>query len=599
MDDPRYLRDRASKAHAAGQREEAKRTLYQALAQVSSPEQEYRTTVELAEQIFEKDKLFRHANTCSMYIASERPDTHARMLRRIPLLPPLDAANGYAAMRRYAQAASEFEKAGALARAAVSRERASDHAAASKLWSRLRNAPSLDTYTRALVSFNVSRTAEGSGQSVAGDAAVDAMRLLEEAADAFESQGLRERAFDCFQVLSQIGKLAGSFENVLEGYTNSIRILREDHLHNFAFQHFDEAIASSKQRNELAAAATFAKDAADYARSVGHLPLVDRYTETQGELWRGAGMKQAEAGVPPELVENAFLAAILAFGEVGRFEYVGELYRTLGSLALEDGRKAHYQRAAMRYNELPARTETRAAAKPSPRAPNDAPDVWIVDVVEWELDGDVAETCCEVLLDGSYTEATRRKALVARLRALDVSNPKKTAAQNELVEILLSMQVYAVLAPLEKLFARGEQPVRLAVLGAMQSLFFKRTFGTIRTALHSTYATEVERASKTLEQLFFQHAYDPLVRIFRETRLASVKQSCLRALTRLDTPESAEFLVSVLDHGTDLEKQATFEGLSRSRGNQFIEVAQKTLPSASPALANALRSILQARGIFL
>ena len=94
MDDPRYLRDRAAKAHTVGQREEAKRTLYQALAQVSSPEQEYRTTVELAEQIFDKDKLFRHANTCSMYIASERPDTHARMLSRVPLLPARYAANG-------------------------------------------------------------------------------------------------------------------------------------------------------------------------------------------------------------------------------------------------------------------------------------------------------------------------------------------------------------------------------------------------------------------------------------------------------------------------------------------------------------------------
>ena len=43
-----------------------------------------------------------------------------------------------------------------------------------------------------------------------------------------ETVGLRERAFDCFQVLIQLGREHESFEDVLEGFgLNCVRVLRE------------------------------------------------------------------------------------------------------------------------------------------------------------------------------------------------------------------------------------------------------------------------------------------------------------------------------------------------------------------------------------
>ena len=95
------------------------------------------------------------------------------------------------------------------------------------------------------------------------------MRLLEEAADHFESVGQRERAFDCFQVLVQIGRESKMFEDVLEGFVNCIRILREDHLKYFALQYFEDALTSARERGELSAAATLAREASEYARSLG------------------------------------------------------------------------------------------------------------------------------------------------------------------------------------------------------------------------------------------------------------------------------------------------------------------------------------------
>ena len=48
------------------------------------------------------------------------------------------------------------------------------------------------------------------------------------------------------------------FEDVLEGFVNCIRILREDHLKYFALQYFEDALNAAKERGELSAAATLA-----------------------------------------------------------------------------------------------------------------------------------------------------------------------------------------------------------------------------------------------------------------------------------------------------------------------------------------------------
>src|ERR1019366_7265508 len=122
---------------------------------------------------------------------------------------------------------------------------------------------------------------------------------------------------DCFQVLAQVGREGGAFEDVLEGYVNSIRILREDRLKYFALQLYDEAIG---------AAATLAREAADYARSLGLDPVSRRYSLRQADLWRMSARRNLERGAPTEIAENALLASVLAFGEVGQAARVGETY---------------------------------------------------------------------------------------------------------------------------------------------------------------------------------------------------------------------------------------------------------------------------------
>src|SRR5262245_47280429 len=144
------------------------------------------------------------------------------------------------------------------------------------------------------------------------------------------------------------------------------------------------------------------------------------YVVMQAELWRDVARQHLERGAPPEIAENALLAAVLAFGEVGHYSKVGELYVELGQMDLEPQRKEHYERAAKRYRGV--RDEAiEAAPLPSHlRQDNHFPDVWHVDVLEWEQQGSAGEACADVLLDKRWPDLIRRKAMLARLTSFAV-----------------------------------------------------------------------------------------------------------------------------------------------------------------------------------
>lgn len=179
----------------------------------------------------------------------------------------------------------------------------------------------------------------------------------------------------------------------------------------------------------------------------------------------------------------------------------------------------------------------------------------------------------------------------------NVATPGETAARVRLAEQLAQLQLYVVLSPLERLFERPERDVRVAVLGAMQTLFFKRTFITVRAGLRDPDPAVVAQASRAVESLYFQHAFDPLSRIVREAPQASVRASALRALARVDTMEAAEFLLGVVEHGAPDDRAAAIEGLKRSRAHRFLDLAKATLRESSPEVQSALRDVLRARGV--
>ena len=606
LDDLYHLRERARAALARGDLDDAANSLVSAAAQTHVAEHDYLSVLRPLAEVLARRSDHRSALTVVWYMAFSENDGWKRAMSMLPGVPPVDRARTLAANNDMAGAAREMENAGLVAAAAIYREKADDWRGARALWSRLAQVVGggADAYNGALVQFNLARCAKKCGDTrQAREANVSAVRLLEEAADYFESVGQRERAFDCFQVLVQIGRESGMFEDVLEGFVNCIRILREDHLKYFALQYFEDALQAAKERKELSAAATLAREAADYARVLGMTSASAHYVVVQAELWRDVAKQHLERGAPPEIAENALLAAILAFGEVGHYGRVGGLYSDLAMMDLEEQRKKHYARAAKRYDGVRDEAIDTAPLPSHLRQDNHFPDVWHVDLIEWEQQGSAAESCADVLLDKRWPDLIRRKAMLARLTAFavesrpeDASGPA-TAARVRLADQLAQLQLYAVLSPLEKLFTRAERPVKVAVLAAMQQLFFKRSFVTVRTGLRDADPAVVEQASKAVESLYFQHAFDPLSRIVRESAQPQVRASALRALARVDTMEAAEFLLGILEHGAPADRVAALDGLKRSRGARFIELARSAMHTTAPEVQAALKDVLRSRGI--
>jgi hypothetical protein len=611
------LREEARLALSRGDLVRAKSTLFGALSNWTVREEEY---VDVAREM--RDLLWRTGDkrgalTLDWYAGDER--TQRGLIGEVP---PLDRARTLLAWadrasqegrrkQMYAQAADEYEQAGLVARAAIARERADDFVRARALWSRLSHMLSGsggDLYAAALSKFNLARASARTGErGAAREAFVAAVHDLEQAADRYETIGQRERAFDCFQVLLALGRESGEFEHVLEGYVNVIRILREDHLRYYALQSYEEAVAAAEKQGERAAAATLAREMSIYARKEGLVAVANWGQLTQARLWQEVAKAAQERGVPPEIAENALLAAVIAYGEAGQYLKVGGLYGDLGALPLEEQRRGHYARAASRYDGAKDLSIDQSPLPKHLRHEVGFPDVWHVDLVEWEQRGSASEACADVVLDPTaWSEVTRRRAMLARLTALAYEAQLDAGSAGDAASIaslgvaladqLAQVELYSILSPLEHLFRRREGAVRAAVARALSRCLYKRSFITLREALADAEPAVQAEGAKSLGELHFAHAFDPLARIYRESHNPAARAAALRALARVDTHEAAEFVLAVLEHDDEAARSAAVDGLKRARGLKFLDLAKGVLPRLGGPAAQAVREVLQSRG---
>lgn len=612
------LREEARAAYNRGDTARAKNALWQALQQTIAREEDYVVaTTDMRDLLLAMNDP-RGALTLDWYAGTERSQKNL-----LPRVPPIDRARTLLAWADrssdrdraksvYAKAADEYEAAGLVAQAAIARERGEDFLRARALWSRLSqilSSTTTDLYAAGLARFNLARTSLRTGDAAAArEAVVAAVHLLEEAADRYETIGQRERAFDCYQVLIAIGRESGEFEHVLEGYVNVNRILREDHLRYYALQSYEEAMQAAERQGEMAAAATLAREMAVYARKEG-LPSVANFAMlAQARLWQAVAEAAQRRGVPPQIAENGLLASVIACGETGQYRKVGELYGLLANLPLEEARRTHYARAKERYDDAQNLPIDAAPLPPHLRHEVGFPEVWHVDLVEWEQQGSAAQAAGDIVLDpAQWSDVTRRRAMLARLSALALESidpnepPRRFPAQSyiALADQLALVELYTILSPLERLFTHGEASVRVAVVKALSRFLYKRTFITLRAALSDPDAAVVHEAARALEELRFPHAFDPLARIYRESQNRDVRASALRALAKIDTFEAAEMLLGVLQHDSETDRAAAVEALRRSRGMKFTDHARASFGELPDAVKVTVREILHARGVYV
>lgn len=510
--------------------------------------------------------------------------------------PARDRARVLEASGQAQGAAALYVEAGDFAHAAFQSERAKDFSAALSQWKLFLNQRSkrLDPYTRALATVNLARVTALTGDKKSSRAhIIEAIRLIESTAAHFESTGLRERAFDCYQVLLSLGRDA-AFENLAEGYLNCIRILRDDHLRTYVLQYYEDFQRTALERGEFQAAATLFREAAAYCRTQ-RLSYAAHYLKQAADAHVSTAMAYQRKSASPEIVENAYLAAIECFADLGLFSRVRAVYSTLADLEISAARRARYQALATRLSNERDEPQSGDPFPSDQKSSMAYPDVWRLDVLEWELNADVAETMGDILLDPSWPEETRRRALVCRLRAQMNDNGAHATQRVDLCRYVGATESYPALALVERYAVDESADVRAAAMRALTVLYFKRSFIALRSCLDDEVSAVRADAEKALAKLYFPHAFDPLRRIYRETKRPAVKQLALRSIGRISTREAADFLVDVLVNEQDDVARIAAELISQSRNPLLDEVLRSSIEEADDSGKQLLQSVAAKR----
>jgi tetratricopeptide (TPR) repeat protein len=501
----------------------------------------------------------------------------------LQLLPPgddtaFDVARIHELSGDHSRAAEMYAARRAWVHAGIAWEHARDLVRARGAWETILQSGLLshDKYLEALCRVNLGLVLDKVGDAPESRKHLArASTLLEEAADAFEASRERARAFDCFQTLLRLGKELQAYENIAEGYLNSIRVLKEDNLRSYVLEFYEDFQKLSLEREEYHAAATLFREAADYAARTNQ-PYDGYYLLRAGETWWKVAEHGGRLGSPPELLENALLAAIDAFNALGDFARVRETFTRLAALDLSPARKQSYARKVARYADVATAPLEVFSFPDYLRRSQSYIDVWYADLVEWELDGDPERVAAAMIGNPRHPDLIRRRALSLLLARAEAG---RTPADDprlkcQMAEQLGRLTSYDVLRPLEKLFGDEDQRVRTAVVQAARQLPFKRTYDLIRRALGDDNERVREKAMESMRELHFVHAFEPLVRIYREFAGADVKAAALRTIGKIETTEAAELVLEALrQEGPELRRVAA-EVLAGYRTPEIVELVR-------------------------
>jgi hypothetical protein len=297
------------------------------------------------------------------------------------------------------------------------------------------------------------------------------------------------------------------------------------------------------------------------------------------------------------MAENAYAAAIDAYNELGLYAKVRALYGRLASLELGDKRKARYERLSKRLELLPDDTTPMQGFPEYLRMATAYPEIWLLDVVEWEQAGDPAETMIEVALDRRWADFQRRRAILVRLKQLGAAEASPSAQTSvELAQLLGSVELYVCLAPIEAMIRHEDVRVRAAAMRATRKLFYKRSFVSIMQGLADP-APEVRReALGCVQTLHFVHALDPLSRIYRESPEPEVRRAALASIGRVNRVEAVELLIEALRNGDRQDKDVAKENLLRSDQSETREMLRREAAAETGPLRAELEGILRALG---
>jgi tetratricopeptide (TPR) repeat protein len=492
---------------------------------------------------------------------------------------PLEWALCAAKLGHHGDAARVLSESGRPVLAALELEAAGASAAARLEWERVLVDPRIvgRPYETALGHFNLGEALLRIGdRQGAARAFSEAQRLLETAADDFETRGEPVRAFDCYSVLLRLGKETDSFENVSEGYLNAIRVLAaEDQL--LAMQYYDDFLTYAVDKREWHAAAMAAREAANYSLRAGK-PYDRHYLGVAVEAWTRAARDNQSNDGPVDLSANAFHAAIDAATALGDLETCGRLYAEMAELPLVEKRRLRYRLLAERYAAMPPEVRPPAVSFPDHLRRTDVyADIWRQDLIELELGGDPSAVLARHVADHPPSSGEHsRQALRALLLcgAPDFSMESIQAA-SELALTLGQGAVYEMLSPLERLYEHPAAEVRAAVLRGVGKVYLARSYGLIRKGLTDPAPSVFNEALRVLRDMHFVDGLEPATRIFRESTEERVRLAALEGIAGNHKPAAALVLVEAVRQETGPVRAAAEALLAKFSGDEMVTLIRQ------------------------
>lgn len=481
--------------------------------------------------------------------------------------------------RRVREASVRYREASLFAHAARAAEEAGDSQDALALFEQLLRTKEAtgEPYLAGLAALNAGRISAKLSQSERARQLLSlATRMLEEEGDRREQLGDKDGAFRCYLSLVQIGKIEKSYEPFAEGYLNCIRILKGKNDRFFTMQYYYDFIAHSEELSELHAVAELHREAGEYAKRVGFI-YADFFLAEAAQAWLRVAKNAVEKGQPPELVENALLAAVGCFNRVQDDASVADCYVQLAELDLNEKKKARYAELAKDLGKLVGAEGERDPPPPFPeyfRRRLQPREIWVDDLLESESGSDIPDAIGRLVGDHKQVwEVQRRKALLIALAWDDhvAGGGDPQHVPPGLIEKIGELGHKAAVRPLVALWDQGDDATKALVVDRGSALKQKEAFALVDKALAA--GGRVRDAGVTaLRRMTFAQALDSLVRIFNSHDAGDVREACLRSVAAIGTDEACEFLLDVL--------RSNAGGLAAKTKNLLEANAQERMLSA-------------------
>ncbi|PIV99865.1 MAG: hypothetical protein COW42_09685 [Deltaproteobacteria bacterium CG17_big_fil_post_rev_8_21_14_2_50_63_7] len=475
---------------------------------------------------------------------------------------PLDLALCHESCGNFGEAATLYLRERKPVRAAVNCEKDQRPEDALAIWEGLQKSldPDQIPYAAALVRLNWANCLKQCNEDPTKirRALVEALVLLEAVADEREHQGLLEEALDCYHLMIQIAQEQHSFENLSEGYINAIRILQERGRLLTSLRYYAGIGEIGIAWGESHAVATLYREAAEAVQRAGTL-YSSYYMKAAADAWLAVAQQNLELGVPPELSENALLAALDCFNQIDDGANVVHCYQQLSRLDLEPEKVQRYGKLAAQ-----AATERRDALPLYPpseilrRAPK-LPPLWREDLIEWEGSDDSIALLTQVIWDLNYHDTVRRKALNLVLFYLDVRDNQGMKDKRLLLEVaktLAHMRPKLAFRGLKNLITNEDAEVRAEVARSAGHVVHPSGLLLIEQLLEDPAADVKTAAIEALAKHGYPEAFDALKRILESHDNLAVKRQVLATMGRVRVFEAAEYLYRYIAHGHEPELNA-------------------------------------------